>query len=59
MLWNDGKIYGMPNESLQRDKFPDLFKSGICGVKAAASIEDFIQIMIHIEMKMNLNLYSV
>lgn len=49
MLWNDGKIYGMPNESLQWDKFSDLLKSGINGVKDAVAEKDSVQIMIHIE----------
>ncbi|MEW6193547.1 MAG: glycosyl hydrolase 53 family protein [Bacteroidota bacterium] len=48
MLWPDGKLYGAGNETVQWDKFSELVKEGVRGVRDAADTSS-VKIMIHIE----------
>ncbi len=48
MLWPDGKLYNAGDQTVQLEKFAELVKAGINGVKDAADTTP-VKIMIHID----------
>ena len=49
MLWNDGRVGGTYDNAAQWEKFGNLLKAGVRGVRESCDEADSVRIMIHID----------